>query len=120
MAFKFEGVKRPYSFIEYQSQTGKTAIYPEIGHNVVYPALGLANEAGEVLGKIKKAFRDDGGEFTEERLKALSGEIGDVLWYISQVATELGLSLSEIAEENVEKLLSRKERGKLQGEGDNR
>jgi len=110
----------PLKFCEYQEKAKETALYPKIGHGVIYPALGLANEAGEVLGKIKKAFRDDGGEFTEERLADISGELGDVLWYLAQVATELGLNLCNIADENIIKLLSRKERGKIKGEGDNR
>lgn len=107
-------------FNEYQALTAQTAIYPEIGHKVVYPALGLANEAGEVLGKIKKIFRDKNGVFGEEDTKNISKELGDVLWYISQVASELNIKLDDVAEENIEKLFGRKERGTLQGSGDNR
>ena len=107
-------------FNDYQSKSRKTAGYPAIGHPVIYPVLGLANEAGEVAGKIKKVFRDRGGEISEETREALKAELGDVLWYIAQVATELNLSLDEIAEHNIAKLYDRLERGKIRGEGDNR
>jgi NTP pyrophosphatase (non-canonical NTP hydrolase) len=107
-------------FNEYQSKSRKTATYPAIGHPVIYPALGLVNEAGEVAGKIKKIFRDQDGEISEGSRAALKAELGDVLWYIAQVATELGLSLDEIAEYNIAKLYDRLERGKIRGEGDNR
>jgi NTP pyrophosphatase (non-canonical NTP hydrolase) len=107
-------------FIDYQSQSRKTAKYPAIGHPVVYPTLGLANEAGEVAGKIKKIFRDKAGVITAEDREALKGELGDVLWYLAQVCTELEISLDEVAGHNLEKLFSRLERGKIGGEGDNR
>ena len=108
------------TFDEYQSKTVETAIYPKIGHHVIYPTLGLADEAGEVAGKIKKIFRDNDGHFDDDRVNAISKELGDVLWYLSQVATELGLSLGEIASENLEKLSDRKKRNVLKGDGDNR
>src|SRR5512134_2837128 len=107
-------------FNEYQSKSRKTAKYPAIGHPVIYPALGLVNEAGEVAGKIKKIFRDKDGIITETDKDALKAELGDVLWYIAQVATELDLSLEDIAESNIAKLLDRLERGKIKGDGDNR
>jgi NTP pyrophosphatase (non-canonical NTP hydrolase) len=107
-------------FNEYQTKSRKTAGYPDIGHPVIYPTLGLANEAGEVAGKIKKVFRDKSGQFSEETRQALQAELGDVLWYLAQVATELDLSLDEIAEYNLAKLYDRLERGKIKGDGDNR
>jgi NTP pyrophosphatase (non-canonical NTP hydrolase) len=107
-------------FNEYQTKSRKTAGYPAIGHPVIYPVLGLVNEAGEVAGKIKKVFRDKDGEINEETRAALKAELGDVLWYIAQVATELGLSLDEIAEYNISKLYDRLERGKIRGDGDDR
>jgi NTP pyrophosphatase (non-canonical NTP hydrolase) len=107
-------------FNDYQIKSRKTAGYPAIGHSVIYPTLGLVNEAGEVAGKIKKVFRDKGGEISEETRQALKAELGDVLWYIAQVATELDLSLDEIAEYNIAKLYDRLERGKIKGDGDNR
>ena len=107
-------------FNDYQQKSRKTAGYPAIGHPVIYPVLGLVNEAGEVAGKIKKVFRDKGGKVSEETRDALKAELGDVLWYIAQVATELDLTLDEIAEYNIAKLYDRLERGKIKGDGDNR
>src|SRR5215208_596867 len=107
-------------FTTYQIKSRKTAGYPAIGHSVIYPILGLVNEAGEVAGTIKKVFRDENGEISEDTRQALKAELGDVLLYIAQVATELNLSLDEIAEYNIVKLYDRLERGKIQGDGDNR
>lgn len=107
-------------FNDYQTKSRLTAQFPTIGHSVIYPTLGLVNEAGEVAGKIKKVFRDKGGEINEETKAALKAELGDVLWYLAQVATELDLSLNEIAEYNIDKLMDRLERGKIKGDGDNR
>jgi len=107
-------------FNDYQTKSRKTAGYPAIGHPVIYPTLGLVNEAGEVAGNIKKVFRDKGGEISAETRDALKAELGDVLWYIAQIATELDLSLDEIAEYNIAKLYDRLERGKIRGDGDNR
>jgi NTP pyrophosphatase (non-canonical NTP hydrolase) len=108
------------NFSDYQTKSRRTARYPAIGHPLIYPTLGLVNEAGEVAGKIKKVFRDKGGEMSEETMSALKAELGDVLWYIAQICTELGLSLDEVAEYNLEKLFSRLERGKIRGDGDDR
>src|SRR3954447_13621917 len=107
-------------FNEYQTKSRKTAGYPDIGHPVIYPTLGLANEAGEVAGKIKKIFRDKGGVISEVDRQALKHELGDVLWYLTQICTELDLSLAEVAEANLTKLFSRLERGQLHGDGDSR
>ena len=108
------------NFNDYQTKSRKTAKYPDIGHSVIYPTLGLVNEAGEVAGKIKKVFRDKEGQINEETRQALKAELGDVLWYLAQVTTELNLSLDEIAESNITKLYDRLERGKIQGDGDYR
>ena len=108
------------NFTDYQTKSRDTAKYPVIGHGVIYPTLGLVNEAGEVAGKIKKVFRDKDGEINAETRDALKAELGDVLWYIAQVATELDLTLDEIAEYNIAKLYDRLERGKIKGDGDNR
>ena len=105
---------------EYQKQARATARYPVIGHPVIYPALGLTNEAGEVAGKIKKVFRDKNGIIDEGDILALQSELGDVLWYLAQVSTELGLSLDEIAAHNIVKLQDRLSRGKIHGDGDER
>jgi len=105
------------NFKDYQDQASKTAIYK---HEIIYPALGLANEAGEVLGKIKKVLRDNDGDFTPEKREEIGKEIGDVLWYISALARDLNLSLDAIAQQNLDKLNSRLSRGVLGGSGDNR
>lgn len=107
-------------FDTYQKESRKTAIYPSITHPVVYPSLGLAGEAGEVSGKIKKIFRDKNGEFSKEDVDDIKKELGDVLWYIAQISTELGISLDDIAKSNIEKLTSRMKRGTISGDGDNR
>jgi len=107
-------------FNEYQQKSRKTAGYPAIGHAVIYPTLGLVNEAGEVAGKIKKVFRDKNGEISIETREALKAELGDVLWYLAQVCTELDLTLAEVASANITKLYDRLERGKIKGDGDNR
>jgi NTP pyrophosphatase (non-canonical NTP hydrolase) len=108
------------NFSDYQTKSRATAQYPSIGHPVVYPVLGLTNEAGEVAGKIKKVFRDKGGEINAETRVALESELGDVLWYLAQVCTELGISLDDVAEHNLAKLFDRQARGKIKGDGDNR
>lgn len=107
-------------FEEYQKKSRRTAKYPSIGHPVIYPTLGLTNEAGEVAGKIKKIFRDKGGVIGESEKEALKSELGDVLWYLAQVCTELNISFNSVAESNIEKLFSRLERGVIHGDGDNR
>ena len=107
-------------FSEYQQLSRRTATYPRAGEDMTYPALGLCGEAGEVAEKVKKTLRDDGGVLSDDRRDALSRELGDVLWYLSQLATEAGLELEELASENLAKLFSRQERGVLRGSGDDR
>ena len=104
---------------EYQRRSRRTAQYPREA-SLAYPALGLAGEAGEVAEHAKKAIRDDRGEVSDERREAMAKELGDVLWYVAQLASELGLELGQIAEANLEKLLSRQRRGVLSGSGDER
>jgi NTP pyrophosphatase (non-canonical NTP hydrolase) len=104
---------------EYQRLSRRTAEYPREAW-LAYPALGLAGEAGEVAEHAKKAIRDDGGAVLPERREALAKELGDVLWYVAQLASELELDLDEIAADNLEKLLSRQRRGVLSGSGDDR
>ncbi len=98
------------SFEEYQQAARKTALYPRRLENLEYPTLGLAGEAGEVANIVKKIQRDFGGEITDETRARLKDELGDVLWYISACADELGLTLAEVAEFNVEKLAKRHNR----------
>lgn len=107
-------------FGHYQRQSRKTWNVIQMDHPIVYPTLGLANETGELAGKIKKIFRDKAGVISEADREALKGELGDILWYLTQICTELDLSLEEVANANLEKLFSRLERGLIQGEGDQR
>jgi NTP pyrophosphatase (non-canonical NTP hydrolase) len=104
---------------EYQRRSRRTAAYPREAW-LAYPALGLVGEAGEVAEHVKRVIRDDGATVTDERREAIAAELGDVLWYVAQLATELGLDLGEIARDNLTKLLSRQRRGVLQGAGDDR
>ena len=113
---------------QYQTEAAKTAIYPgkgevRIGANggLYYTVLGLLGEAGEVAQRVKKQIRDhdadmlDGGFLVE-----MQSELGDCLWYLSQIAKELDMDLEIIAINNLNKLKLRMERGKLQGSGDDR
>ena len=104
----------------YQRRSRETARYPDAGTNPVYPTLGLCGESGEVADKVKKVLRDRDGVFDAETLRGLALELGDVLWYVAQLATELGLSLEEIAASNLAKLASRAERNVIGGSGDQR
>ncbi|ANA86427.1 MazG-like pyrophosphatase [Gordonia phage OneUp] len=110
-------------FNYYQNATDATAIYPGAGEGTMaalaYVGLGLG-EAGEVQGKLKKIIRDDAGKVTEEKRSAIIKELGDVLWYVARTAAELKVSLNYVAELNVDRLLDRKDRGVLQGSGDDR
>ena len=108
------------NFSYYQKKSRETAIYPDISNNFVYPTLGLVGEAGEIANKIKKVLRDKNGCINEDTKTTIKEELGDVLWYVSQLATELELNLESVAQHNIEKLLSRKVRNTLQGSGDNR
>ena len=101
------------TFDEYQEFARSTAIYPT-ACKVTYPTLGLCGEAGEVAEKVKKHMRDG------KSLNGLGLELGDVLWYISALADDLGVTLEEVAQANVDKLKSRMERNKIKGDGDYR
>lgn len=108
------------TFSEYQQSSRATAVYNDLGKNFIYPTLGLASEAGEVAGKVKRIARDHGGEITDQVREGIHNELGDVLWYLAQLATEFNMTLEEIAASNIAKLTSRKERGVLHGSGDQR
>lgn len=108
-------------FDSYQERAFRLARYPGAGNgNIMYPALGLAGETGEVCEKIKKIIRDQGGIANLDTKLALRKELGDVFWYVSALARELGFTLSEVAIENIAKLEDRRDRGVLPGSGDNR
>lgn len=107
-------------FDAYQKKSRVTAIYPDLGKNIVYPTLGLCGEAGEVAEKVKKLIRDRNGVMDAEFLDLLKKELGDVLWYIAQICAEAGFSMGDVADHNLEKLRSRMERQQLHGSGDTR
>ena len=107
-------------FDNYQIEARKTAIYPNRDNNFIYPTLGLVGECGEIAEKIKKILRDKNGAFDYESKIALKRELGDVLWYLSNLCDELDFSLSDVAKDNLEKLNFRLSRGKISGSGDNR
>jgi NTP pyrophosphatase (non-canonical NTP hydrolase) len=119
-----QGGASAYTFDNYQEDTGTTAIYPEAGTSesdaIQYCIFGLIGEAGEIANKYKKILRDHDGDINLERLTSIANEIGDVLWYCSQLSSELGVQLSTIAAENIRKLNDRKQRDKLHGSGDDR
>ena len=106
-------------FKDYQVEAKKTAIY-ETGKEFEYLLLGLCGETGELAEKTKKIIRDKDGVFTDEDKEDYKKELGDVLWYLSQISTHLDLSLEDVAKSNLEKLFSRLRRGKIKGSGDNR
>lgn len=107
-------------FARYQQAAARTGGRVTVDHPIVYPTLGLANEAGEVAGKVKKIFRDRGGVITDADREALILELGDVLWYLSEFCTRLGVRLEDVAERNIAKLADRAARGVLHGDGDHR
>lgn len=105
---------KPMTMGDYQKLAQKTAIYKST-HQILYPALGLAGEAGEVANKVKKMLRD--GNFDRQ---AVADEVGDVLWYIAALCRDLNVDLNDLALSNLEKLYGRKARGTLGGNGDKR
>ena len=117
---KNELEEKELNFDEYQIKSRKTAIYPKLGESYVYPLIGMNGECGELTEKIKKILRDKNGKWNNDDTKGISKEIGDILWYAAQVATEFDLSLNNIAKENLEKLQNRQKRDKIHGSGDNR
>ncbi len=104
----------------YQQGARQTARYPDVGANPIYPTLGLCGEAGEVADKVKKVLRDQNGCFSDAVKQSLLLELGDVLWYVAQLASELGFELDQVAEANLEKLASRAARNVISGSGDHR
>ena len=114
-------LERKYSmdFNSYQRIAKTTAIYPAT-HKILYPALGLAGEAGEVANKVKKLVRDGTSSLPKEWKEEIGSEIGDVLWYCAVLADDLGISLGKIASQNEIKLQNRKKKGTISGSGDTR
>jgi len=91
-------------FNDYQKKAWETAIYPNKGNNLVYPMLGLGGESGEVLEKMKKIIRDENSKVSEEKKQELKKELGDVLWYLAAISTELGLDLEDVIQVDLKKL----------------
>ncbi len=111
--------KYKMDFNKYQETAVETAIYPDT-HRILYPALGMAGEAGEVANKVKKIIRDGTENLPEDWKDQIAGEIGDVLWYCAALSNDIGIPLALIAAQNRDKLLARKQKGTLQGSGDTR
>ena len=107
-------------FKTYQKKARLTAQYPNLGSNNIYPTLGLVGEAGEVAEKVKKVIRDKKGIFDQESKKAIKKELGDVLWYLSNLCDEFDFKFEEVALQNLEKLKLRAAKGKISGSGDDR
>ena len=106
---------------EYQWSAHSTSHNTQIaGNGWLYPALGLANESGELLGKMKKVFRDNGGVLSNTRRTEIAAELGDILWYVAELATQLEIDLADIAAYNLTKLADRANRGVIGGNGDER
>jgi NTP pyrophosphatase (non-canonical NTP hydrolase) len=102
---------------QFQERAKKTAVYPA-WYGIPYATLGLTGEAGEVAEKVKKMIRD--GKSLDEAKAGIVDELGDVLWYVAALASELGVSLSNVALRNIEKLAEREAKGTIHGEGDKR
>lgn len=109
-------------FDAYQKLASRTSTYgaKDTTYVLMYLSMGLAGESGEVIEKLKKVVRNDGGVVSIEKREDLKKELGDVLWYLSQLAKTLGLSLADVAEANIKKLADRAERGVIKSEGDSR
>jgi len=107
-------------FNKYQKFVKKYSFYPKKGHNISYPALGIAGEGGEVCDKIKKILRDSKGRVSKDDKRFIKKELGDVLFYITAEANELKLKLQDIVDSNIDKIVGRRKRGTLHGSGDER
>lgn len=108
---------------KYQKEAHKTAKYSGaliVNEDYVYPALGLAEEAGEVAGKFAKAVRDESGIISDERKEAIIKELGDVCWFIAELCTLMDVDLETVMQKNLDKLADRAKRGVIGGSGDNR
>lgn len=105
-------------FADYQVKASATSLKTHIASDVVYPVLGLAGEAGEIAEKMKKIFRDKDGAISNEDRELLKKELGDVLWYVSELASRLDIKLDDVAEHNIAKLAARREQGTIHGDGD--
>ena len=111
----------PETFDEYQADSAETNLHPPpLVPPLVYYALAINEEAGELAGKVKKIYRDQNGDMTDADKGAIIGECGDILWYLTRFCEVVGVSLSTMAFQNIVKLEGRVERGTIQGSGDKR
>lgn len=110
---------RELTFKEYHEEALSTSVCPE-NMDVIYPMIGLSGETGEVAEKIKKVFRDKGGNFTNGDKWEIIKELGDCLWYINKMAADLGYTLNDVAVAGLNKCYKRRAEGTLHGDGDNR
>lgn len=108
------------TFNDYQEGTAKTRMESTHNYPLVYPAMGLAGEAGELAGAVSKILRDQNGVITDENIAHLKKEVGDCLWFLSEVCSDLGITLEEAAQANYDKLMDRLARNVISGSGDNR
>lgn len=108
------------TFREYQIKASETARFPDKDLIFVYTALGLMGEAGEVAEKIKKIWRDKNKQIDDIDREEIKKEMGDVLWYLSQLAEELNIDFDDVAQTNLDKTASRLTRNLINGSGDNR
>ena len=109
-------------FNEYQKLAARTATFEnkEAWYPLMYVALGVAGESGELIEKLKKVMRNDDGVISEEKREGMKQEIGDILWYLSQFARLIDVSFQDVAQANIDKTWDRAQRGVLKSEGDNR
>ncbi len=109
-------------FNEYEEKASETAVFNDrtTEYKLMYLALGVAGEAGEVAEKIKKVMRNDNGIVSDEKRESIKSEVGDVLWYLSQLSRELGFTIEDAAQANMRKITDRKSRDVIRSEGDNR
>jgi len=108
---------------EYSDFCSVTDHYPDaFNHNakIMFHALGMAGEAGEVANKVKKIFRDDKGEVTDQRRDQIARELGGVYWYFTRLAADFGFTVEDIRDINWKELESRRQRGTVLGDGDDR
>jgi len=114
-------IHKSLNFKQYQKASNLTSQYPKKKEiEWLYPVLGLAGESGEVVEKFKKIFRDKNNKITQKDKQEIGKELGDVLWYVAQICEVIGLDMNDVAKLNLKKLLDRKKRNKIKGDGDNR
>ena len=108
------------NFNDYQKEAHAFAVYPQDVPKTLYLQNAISEELGEMAGQIKRVYRQDGGQLTESRKESIKREMGDMLWYMAEQCTNLGLTLQDVAETNISKLSDRKNRNVIIGDGDNR